>query len=110
MGDTHSTPSAQNPCLYYSWGLKLGCDRRNIREIKKDKSGKLISINVLKYTTILLNFAASLVAIENLKKDELLQHEHLVVLIRADNMSDDSWTRKASSSSMAGKALMRLQC
>eukprot|EP00957_Ditylum_brightwellii_P061552 4671142-Ditylum_brightwellii.AAC.1 len=83
---------------------------RNIREIKKDKSGRLISINVLEYANILLNFAASLVAIENLKKDELLQHEHPVALLRADNMSADSWTRKASSSSVTRKALMRLQC
>eukprot|EP00957_Ditylum_brightwellii_P070267 5337855-Ditylum_brightwellii.AAC.1 len=31
---------------------------------------------------------AFLVAIGNLKKNRLLQHEHPVVLIRADNMSD----------------------
>eukprot|EP00957_Ditylum_brightwellii_P044858 3402785-Ditylum_brightwellii.AAC.1 len=40
---------------------------RSIREIKKDKSGKLISINMLEYATIILNIAVSLVAIENLK-------------------------------------------
>eukprot|EP00957_Ditylum_brightwellii_P209216 15360845-Ditylum_brightwellii.AAC.2 len=78
--------------------------------MKKDKSGKLIFVNVLEYATILLNFGASLAVIENLRKEGLLQYKHSVILIRADNMSADSWTRKASSSLVARKALMRLQC
>jgi len=82
---------------------------RNIREIKRDKKGKLISINILEYITVILNYAASIVAINNLKETGLQIPEHVLVLIKADNTSAECWAKKASSSSVIGKALMRLQ-
>jgi hypothetical protein len=83
---------------------------RNIREMKRDKDGKLISINMLEYATVLMNYAASTVAIQELEQQGKLKHKYPVVLIKADNTAAESWTKKASSSSLSGKALMRLQC
>jgi hypothetical protein len=75
--------------------------------MKKGKDGKLIFINILEYITVLINYAASIVAINEIKEREGLSHEYPVILIRADNTTAESWAKKASHSSKTGKAIMR---
>ena len=45
---------------------------RNIRKLKRDKDGKLIFINILEYITIILNYAAAIVATTEIKEIQLL--------------------------------------
>eukprot|EP00957_Ditylum_brightwellii_P100539 7663899-Ditylum_brightwellii.AAC.1 len=67
--------------------------------MKRDKKGKLISINVLEYITVILNYVASIVAINNLRETGVDMPEHVLVLIKANNTAVKCWAKKASSSS-----------
>eukprot|EP00957_Ditylum_brightwellii_P055829 4229910-Ditylum_brightwellii.AAC.1 len=77
--------------------------------MKRDKKEKLISISILEYTTVIVNYVASIVAINNLRKPGVNVPEHVLVLIKDDNTAAEYWAKKASSSSVIGKALMHLQ-
>ena len=81
-----------------------------LSNLKYNKDGKLISINVLEYATVIINYAAATVVLNDRIATNAIKHKYPVVLIRADNRTAESWTMKASSSSIIGKALMRLQC
>eukprot|EP00957_Ditylum_brightwellii_P012036 909237-Ditylum_brightwellii.AAC.1 len=96
--------------LQFWWHLEWPeeVQARNINEMKRDKDRKLISINVLEYITVILNYVATIASIQGLRNRGLLHHPHVVVLIKADNTAAESWAKK-SCSSVIGKALMRLQ-
>ena len=84
-------------------------------KIKNNKSGKLITINVLEYAVVIISFAASTVAVnERLQKPSdstlALQHSYPIVLNKVDNTSAESWTTKACKSSLTGKALAEVFC
>eukprot|EP00957_Ditylum_brightwellii_P017971 1353566-Ditylum_brightwellii.AAC.1 len=48
-------------------------------------------------------------AIHNLRESGAGMSEHVLVLIKIDNTAAECWAKKASSSSVIGKALIRLQ-
>eukprot|EP00957_Ditylum_brightwellii_P118621 9047837-Ditylum_brightwellii.AAC.1 len=52
---------------------------------------------------------AAIASIQDLRNRGLLHHPRVVVSIKADNTSAESWAKKASSSLVIGKALMHLQ-
>eukprot|EP00957_Ditylum_brightwellii_P192432 14650623-Ditylum_brightwellii.AAC.1 len=68
----------------------------SIREMKRDKKGKLISIT-------------SNVAIKFLREWGAHLPGHVLVFIEADNTAAECWAKKLSKSSVIGKALMYLQ-
>ena len=76
--------------------------------IKCDKEQN-ISINLLEFAAIIINYAA---ATEALKENpRLCDHSHPTLLNWADNRSADSWTRKsAASSNLIGKGLAQIMC
>ncbi|KAL7529165.1 hypothetical protein ACHAXR_005018 [Thalassiosira sp. AJA248-18] len=74
--------------------------------IENDKDGKLISINVLEFVAIIINYAAALTAIETDGCDD----PYPVLLNMADNMSSVRWTNHGCKSSLSGRALARLFC
>ena len=63
---------------------------RIIKEMKRDKDGKLISINVLEYITVILNYVAVIASIQDLRNRGLLHQPHVLVLIKADNIAAES--------------------
>jgi hypothetical protein len=68
----------------------------------------LIDINVLEYAGILVMFLITCYRINQLN---LLEEDpHPQVLMRGDNTTSESWSKKASKHSPAGRALGRLQC
>ena len=78
---------------------------------KKDPgTGELISINLLEYATIIINFAAATLSI--ITRPTLLSkgNPFPALLNWADNMSANSWTRKSCTASYAGRCLSRLLC
>ncbi len=70
--------------------------------------GKLISINVLEYATVLINYCA---AILYFKHDNPSADPHPTVHIDADNTTAVSWATSGCKRGLAmGRALGRLQC
>eukprot|EP00957_Ditylum_brightwellii_P074299 5645435-Ditylum_brightwellii.AAC.1 len=50
---------------HFEWPEEV--QARNIKEMKRDKDGKLISINVLECITVILNYVAAIVSIHGLR-------------------------------------------
>ena len=69
----------------------------------KTLSGNFISINLLEYVTIIITLAASISKIEQNRHS--LTHPNPTLSIQSDNITAVSWTRKAASSTQAGKSL-----
>jgi len=69
----------------------------------KTLSGSFISINLLEYATILISYAACVSKLRILSPTLLQPNPTL--LIESDNTAAVSWTRKAASSTQAGKSL-----
>ncbi len=75
---------------------------------KKDNSdGHLISINVLEFVTIIINYCASL---HVLTTTSATNDPHPVLLNVTDNVSALSWTTSACRNSMIGRRLARFFC
>ena len=75
--------------------------------IHSNKGGKLISINVLEYAALLINYAA---AYHYYGQHPDPSNPFPQVLFYADNTAAESWMDKACNSSLIGRALSRLQC
>ena len=75
--------------------------------IRNNKDGKLISINVLEYAAILINYAAAYHYYHN---NHDPSDPYPMVLFYADNTASEAWMEKACNSSLIGRALSRLQC
>ena len=69
--------------------------------------GQLISINVLEYVTVFVNYCASL---HTLTTTKFTEDPYPVLLSITDNTSALSWTIKACRSSNIGRLLARLFC
>ena len=69
----------------------------------KTLSGDFISINLLEYVTIIISLAASILKIQ--QKTSSLRHPNPTLSIQSDNTTAVAWTRKAASSTQAGKSL-----
>jgi hypothetical protein len=91
---------------YFEWPESI-C-HRTLKYVKNNQSGLLIDINVLEYAGILVMFLITCYRINQLN---LLEEDpHPQVLMRGDNTTSESWSKKASKHSPAGRALGRLQC
>ena len=75
--------------------------------VKNNKDGSLISINVLEYAALLINYAATY---HFYKLHPDASDPYPLVLLRGDNTASESWIDKACNSSLIGRALSRLQC
>ncbi len=75
---------------------------------KKDNSdGRLISINVLEFVTVIINYCASLHVV---RTTSATNNPHPGLLNMTDNASALSWTTGACRKSMIGCRLARFFC
>eukprot|EP00978_Attheya_sp_CCMP212_P046585 scaffold400374_cov39-Attheya_sp.AAC.1 len=72
------------------------------------KTGETISINVLEYATVLINYAAATDVFALINDPSAPKYP--VLLNWADNTATISWTKKMCKSSEGGKALSRILC
>jgi hypothetical protein len=75
--------------------------------LKNDSSQNFVSINVLKYVTIKINYCGALTVY---LEDGLEEDPHPVVLCITDNVSVKNWTMHTSKKSIIGRALARFFC
>jgi len=75
--------------------------------ITNNKSGKLISINVLEFIAIIINYAAALTVLIN---ENPTDDPFPVLLNEADSSSAITWANHHCKESLAGRALGRLFC
>ena len=96
--------------LKFWWFLEWPAEiqSRNIKVSKKNRTGEIISINVLEYATAIITYAAATVAFAEMKAKKETTLTHPVLLNRIDNTSADTWTMKACTSSVQAKALARI--
>jgi len=80
---------------------------RTLIYVRNNKDGTLISINVLEYAAIIVNYAA---AYHFFREHPDPSDPFPMVLLYADNTASESWMEKACNSSLIGRALSRLQC
>ena len=80
--------------------------RRTKLHLENNKSGKLISINVLEFIAIIINYAAAYTAILQDGCDD----PHPVIFNETDSTNAASWANQHCKSSLAGRALGRLFC
>lgn len=116
---TPSAVSVGDSCLFGGGGFCIGLRfwwhlvwpnkvyRRTKAFITDNSNGKLISINVLEFVTIVINYAAALTA---LQEDNLINDPSPVLLNFADNTSSVRWTNHCCKKSLPGRALGRLLC
>lgn len=79
---------------------------RTLLHLKDGNDPRFISINVLEYVTVILNFCAALVALES----DPIDDPNPIILSVTDNTSALNWTLHTSKKSMVGRALARFFC
>ena len=83
--------------------------KRTLRYIKNNKNNRLISINLLEYAALLIEYVAATHYYRNGGTDD--SDPYPTVLLYADNTTAEAWAKmKSCKTSMAGRALGRLQC
>jgi len=97
--------------LKFWWHLRFPEEivARTLLHIKNAKSGEFISINVLEYVTVIINYCGALVALANENK-QLTGDPHPIILCITDNTSAKNWTLHTSKKSIVGRALARFFC
>ena len=75
--------------------------------VPNNKDSSFVSINVLEYAAIIINYVA-LCWFYQQELDKI--NPFPVVSLNADNTSAESWMETACNSSLIGRALSRLQC
>jgi len=89
---------------YIQWPDKIKMKTiKHFVKTYKTISGGFVSINLLEYVTIIISYAACVIQLQNMHND--LPHPNPTLLIESDNTTAVSWTRKAASSTPAGKQL-----
>jgi hypothetical protein len=99
----------------YSIGLKFWCHINFTEEVKlrtllhkmDNKDSKLISINVLKFVTVIVNYIASLHVTTTTK---IINDPYPVLLNITNNASARRWTQNACRTSKLGRFLARFFC
>jgi len=95
--------------LRFWWHLAFRDDviQRTLIHKKNNKDGLLVSINVLEFVTVIINYCAAYTVIttENITDDPCP-----VVLNITDNTSAQNWTLHACKTSMIGQRLGRFFC
>ena len=80
---------------------------RTLLHMKDNADGNLISINVLEYVTVIINYCATLHMVSTTAPTK---DPHPVVLNITDNKSALSWTTHACKKSKTGRLLARVFC
>jgi len=89
---------------YVKWPISISTKTiKNYVKAYKTISGDFVSINLLEYVTILISYAACVTKLKLIQHH--LPHPNPTLLIESDNTTAVSWTRKAASSTQAGKQL-----
>lgn len=91
---------------YIEWPEEV--QRHTLRYIKNNKDGNLISINVLEYAGVIINYIASTYFFRECKNDP--SDPYPTVLLYADNTTAEAWAIKACKKSLIGRSLALLQC
>ena len=93
---------------HYTWPDSIRTKSVRFFKRKAKFDGEIISINLLEYMVIIINYATSsfLFKSHNLGA----QYPHQTVLIWSDNRSAIAWTKQAAISSPGGKALSHIFC
>jgi hypothetical protein len=96
--------------MFYWWYFEWPPAVRQftLKYIKSNKDGALISINVLEYAALIINFIAATHFF--LKRSPSASNPTPTVMLFADNTTAESWVTKACKHTMEGRALGRLQC
>ena len=81
--------------------------RRTLLHMKDNKDGTLISINVLEFVTVIINYIAALHVI---RTTNITNDPYPVLLNVTDNTSALNWTLNACRKSKIGKLLSRFFC
>ena len=90
---------------YIHWPEQI--QRQTLRYIKNNDNNTLISINVLEYAALIINYVA---ATHYYQTNPDPSDPYPSVLLYADNTTAESWVIKACKKSFIGRALGRLQC
>ena len=95
--------------LKFWWHVKFPREvvLRTLKHLPNNKDGRLISINVLEFVVVSIDYCAALTVVttENVTDDP-----HPILLNIADNTSAHSWTMHACKSSRLRRLLARLFC
>ncbi len=92
---------------YIEWPQNI--QKRTLRFVKNNKHNTLISINVLEYAALIINYIAATDYFQKYHDDP--EDPYPTVLLYADNTTAEAWGKmKACKSSMTGRSLGRLQC
>ena len=90
---------------YIEWPEEV--TKHTLIYIRDNQTNDLVSINVLEYAGIIINYVASThYFLLNPREDD----PHPITLLIADNTTAESWIIKACMNSDIGRALGRLQC
>ena len=91
---------------YIEWDDRI--KKRTLRYIKNNKNDTLISINVLEYAALIINYIAATFFFH---KNPSPSDPYPTTLLYADNTTAEAWGKmKSCKSSMVGRALGRLEC
>lgn len=91
---------------YIEWDERIRA--RTLKYIKNNKNDTLISINVLEYAALIINYMA---ATHFFRTNPSKSDPYPTVLLYADNTTAEAWGKmKSCKSSMTGRTLGRLQC
>ena len=90
---------------YIEWPRKVR--QWTLRYVRDNKSGRLVSINVLEYAALIISYVAST---SYFLRNKDPSDPYPVALLWADNTTAEAWVEKACKRSAAGRALGRLQC
>ena len=95
--------------LKFWWHVKFPTEviLRTLKHLSDNKKGNLISINILEFVVVIIDYCAALTVImtENVTDDP-----YPILLNIADDTSAHSWTMHTCKSSRLGKLLARLFC
>jgi hypothetical protein len=90
--------------LKFVWWLKFpeSVVKRTLLHLKDNRDSNLISINVLEYLTVIIDYCAAYVIVTTM---DVTDDPHPVLLSMSDNTSAHSWTNHTCKSSITGKLL-----
>ena len=95
--------------LKFWWHIRfpLKVVLRTLKYLPDNKSGNLISINVLEFVVVIIDYCAALTVI---LLEDVTDDPHPVLLNIADNTAAHAWTMHTCKSSRLGKLLAKLFC
>lgn len=95
--------------LKFWWHLEFPSKvvRRTLRHKTDNSDGQLISINVLEFVTVIINYCAALTVFE---LEKVTSDPHPILLNACDNISAMNWTIHKCKSSKTGRLLARFFC